>query len=237
MTALADEISERRTLRPTCDSPIHLAVTDRTPEGIAQLVLDSELVRTSSGCRDLVEETMATVAIRMAVPQNLNSLSVDKVVSFRRRHRDGVEAFQTGIQELLDDHGWPELFSSGDQGALESHLLGLYKERVQSGVEDVQEGLADLSIPTVLGVFVWTLPRSAWLTQFLPINPTSARCVNVAHACVSAIQHIRRARRSVRRLMTRMPLAAYLVQAGEELAPTGLVDRSLTKARRFTFGI
>ena len=90
MTFLANRIAEIDRIPVVTDDPIF------------QPLLSSTQLKKYSGQRDL-GETLASIVIESVVPENLESIPMSKIVSFREKYSDERHNFYNEINRLTKD--------------------------------------------------------------------------------------------------------------------------------------
>jgi hypothetical protein len=235
MTALAEQISAHRGLRPLTDETRdHLALSSFAPERLAQALLgDVDLVDAGPTPME-VESMMVSVAFKAVVPRNLSTLEPARILEFRDKYLPERSAFQQATADLLKGGEW--LKSIGDPAVLEQRLRDEYDKHWNTRLADLHERMRECGIDAVLGCFnvKAVLPAGmAMAVTGLALNPVAAGAAGLAVGVMSTL----RDRRKQALGALRASPVSYLYRMEQDLAPKDLWGWVRHGAQRFALGV
>ncbi|CAD5371121.1 conserved hypothetical protein [Rubrivivax sp. A210] len=235
MTALAEQISAHRGLRPLTDETRdHLALSSFTPERLAQALLgDVDLVDVGPTPME-VESLMVSVAFKAVVPSNLAALEPDKILEFRQKYLPERTAFQQATADLLKGGDW--LKSIDEPAVLEQRLRDEYDKLWSIRLKDLHEKMRDCGVDAVLGCFnvKSVLPAGiATAMAGLALNPVAAGAAGLA---VGVMSTLRDKRKEALGALRGSPVS-YLYRMEQDLAPKDVWGWVRHGAHRFALGV
>ena len=250
MAALAVEISNNAFLRPVADGSInHLSVCGCTVERLAQALLDDPMIHLvgKEAVKDYeIEEQMANIAIQTVVPDGIDNVPLDRIITFRKRYNEERLALQSYIHDSLSQMEWLQELRNPD--ALKLHLENQYERDLKPKIEKLRNRLASLGINTVLSAMNMRirLPRAVKLPAVIS-GVGKATAVGAAFAsspilagvgavAFSLIPVIKNAQKVARMEVNKSPVA-YLLFADEKLNPETVVEQIHQSARKFCFNV
>lgn len=96
MTALAESLAKQYGLHPVTDRPeAQLAVTGMAMDRLAELLLDDAELTPQEMSENEIEARLATLALSVVLPRDLDRVSVEQIIEVRRRYAGEFAAFQT----------------------------------------------------------------------------------------------------------------------------------------------
>ncbi|WP_406305067.1 DUF6236 family protein [Streptomyces sp. NBC_00885] len=209
--ALADELARQNGLEPTTDQvPAHLGVYEWDRDRISSTLL---------GAAPPVDPgdpvgTVGFLAVKLAVPRNLEDIPISKIVELRRKHATEFEAFEHAISEAADDLGQA---SRGvcDQKVLQAYVESEIRHRFDQPLKNLQGAMRGLKLGTALGIanLKFEIPALTLLgvAADRPLVMASAAAFGIASLCRSAAQ--------VRNEKLRGNPTAYLLRISGEFGP------------------
>ena len=192
MTALAEQISGERGLRPLTDETRdHLALSRLSTERLAHALLEDVSLVDAKPTESEIEQVLVSVAYRAVVPKDLARLNVDKVLAFRDKYPNERAKFQNAVTDLLKSCEW--LKSISDRHVLEERPRDEYDKIWAANLDELREKLADVGIDTMLSCFnlKGALPVGAVgaaTALALSLNPIAAGAAGVAFGAVPALR-------------------------------------------------
>jgi hypothetical protein len=149
MSMLADELAADGKLVPVSDDLIAYANCGAwTPDRLASVLLGQALVRSPQDQDWRVD--LATLALRVAVPADLEAVPIDRIIKIRKRFGVELDAFRELIaatsQELAD-----ELDGITNSAILKAYLEESVARRFERPLEELRRAMRSLGVETTLG--------------------------------------------------------------------------------------
>lgn len=142
MTCLANRMAERRALHVVTDNPIY-----------QPLIRGIQLDRW--GGRPDKAHALASLAIETAVPENIESVPIERIVEFRRRHNDERHRFYEGVRALAKD------IPTIDEPDAFRDCLNYHKKTIDEAVKDLRLSLTSVGIGCATALFGLSVPSWA----------------------------------------------------------------------------
>jgi hypothetical protein len=237
MTALAEELSDQKGLRPLTDETRdHIALSGLSHERLAHALLADVLLVDSAPTATEIESVLVSVAFQAVVPEDLPSLSVDKVLQFRDKYPNERAQFQGAVAQLLESREW--LRSIDDRGVLEDRLHDEYDKHWAANLRQLKESLKSIGINSFIGCFSLksTLPTAVLAGQAalgVSLDPIAAATAAIA---LGAIPVIRDKRKEARDALQGSPVS-YLYRMEQNLEPKKLWGRVKQGALQFALNV
>jgi Family of unknown function (DUF6236) len=239
MGALAQRMAEVQRCQLLSDEPRnHIAASGLSVERLGQALLD--LTPLPLG-REEVESEMAIVALRMALPDSLRDVPLERLIEFRRRHREELNAFQRFVAGLSSPDGpLGNLPTVRDPRMLKAQLEAYYERRFEpdlSRLRDAFRGIGVNLIDSTLGISLpSTIPiESSVAAAGVHTSPFHALFAAAALG-VGLLKVARKGRASARSVVAESPIS-FLMFAGEELTPQSLFRQLQLQARHVALGV
>ena len=249
MAALAEEVAAVNRFSPTTQNTIdHVAVLGWGLDRIAAALLGNRrlLSNPSSGSTDHgsdrrhlhpavdpeVPATLAVIAIRVLLPKDPTSLTVDKVVWIRRRFGQELFRFQEFIQTFAAEHLANLNEVEADPNAVRAHLEVTYEHQLKPMVNDLRRALRGQAIDTIEAAMGTSVTMPAALNAIPADNPLTA-----AAAFALNLVPVLRARRLTAQQVYRNSPVGYLFRLEQELQPHALIGRIGQRVRSFVIGV
>jgi len=233
MTALAEQLSGERGLRPLTDETRdHMALSGLSPERLAHALLQDVSLVDAKPTATEIETMLVSVAFRAVVPKDLAGLSVGKVLAFRDKYPNERASFQSAVADLLKSREW--LKSISDPHVLEQRLHDEYDKLWAAKLKELREKLADVGIDTMFSCFNLkaTLPAGAAgaaAAFALPLNPIAA---GTAALALGVIPALRDKRKAAKEALKASPVS-YLYRMEQDLKPMDLWSRVKQRSLQF----
>ncbi len=142
MMALAQTMAKRRGLPIVTDEPAFQGL-------IRGIQFDTRDPRTDKA------HALASLVIKTAVPDNIESVPIDRIVQFRRRHDSERHRFYAALQGVAQD------IPSIDEPEAFEDCLNHHKKSIDDAVKDLRLSLTDVGIGSTIGLFGLSLPSWA----------------------------------------------------------------------------
>ena len=233
MTALAEELSSERGLRPlTDDERDHVALSGLTTARLAQALLgDVALVNATKSATE-IESTLVLLAFQAVIPKDLSQLSVEKVLEFREKYPEERAKFQKGVAELAGSRTW--LQSISDRRVLKERLREEVQKEWSVKVTELDEKMHSLGIDTVLGCFNLSTALPATAVAALGVftavlNPIAAGTAALALGAIPVLRDKQKAAKEALKTSD----VAYLYRMEHDLQPRDLWNRVKGHLRDF----
>lgn len=237
MTALAEQLSAERGLRPLTDQTRdHLALSDLSTERLAHALLeDVSLVGVGPTATE-IETTLVSIAFRAVVPKDLGALSIDKILAFRDKYPNERTSFQNAVADLLKSREW--LKSITDPHVLEQRLRDEYDKVWDVKLRELSEKLTEVGIDTMFSCFNLkaALPAAAVgaaAALALPLNPIAAGTAGLALAAIPSLRDKRKAAREA----LKASQVSYLYRMEQDLKPLDLWSKIKKRSLQFALDI
>ena len=237
MTALAEQLSGERGLRPLTDeSRDHLALSGLSTERLAHALLEDVSLVDSKPTATEIETVLVSVAFRAIVPKNLAGLSVDKILRFRDKYPNERASFQNSVEDFLKSREW--LKSIVDPNVLEERLREEYEKVWAMKLEDLREKLSEVGIDTFFSCFNLksALPTGAMgaaAALALPLEPISAGATGIALGAIPALRDKQKAAKGALRTSE----VSFLYRIEQDLKPMDLWSWVKQRSREFALNI
>ncbi len=164
MTALAEEMAPAIGARPVVDNAIdHVSVSGLTLERLIDLLFGPDKAKSDSAWSKWwlfrgthaqasakreatrqaveIEQAMATLAFRYAVPANPESIPVGKIIDFRNGFKEERGLFQTEVTKIAKELDYLQEVKDADD--FSRHLKNEYEKRLKPRVERLEKGMRD----------------------------------------------------------------------------------------------
>jgi len=236
MTALAEQISGERGLRPLTDETRdHMALSGLSTERLAHALLEDVSLVDATATGTEIETMLVSVAFRAVVPKDLAGLSVDKVLAFRDKYPHERASFQNSVADLLKSRDW--LKSISDPIVLEQRLRDEYEKTWDAKLKELHEKLTEVGIDTIFSCFnlkaaLPAVATSAIATAGLSLNPIAAGTAGLALGIIPAL---RDKRKSAKEALNASPVS-YLYRMEQDLKPMDLWGWVKHRASQFVLG-
>lgn len=160
MIFLAKTMAGERSLSVVTDNPayqplIHQPLSLGIQPGISEAKMDKGFV-------------LASFAIQSVAPKDLNSVTIDQIISFREKHDAERRSFRGKVIDLakdLDKVDHPE--------AIRDYLNDKQKI-INDGVKSLEDGLRSVNIDCVRNLFALSVPAwvgASWAVPLIAANP------------------------------------------------------------------
>ena len=149
MTYLANNIAESRGLPIVTDSPIYQPFIR-----VAQS--DNSQRRIDAG------HALASIVIKTAVPQQIEDISIKKVIQFRNKHNDERHQFYEGIRNLVKD--FPRI---DDSNSLQD-CLNHHQKSIDNALKNLKLSFKSVGISCTTGLLGLSIP--SWASKFASLN-------------------------------------------------------------------
>lgn len=153
MTCLANQMAESRGLPIITDDPVYQPLI-RTLQRVSRY---EYVQRANAG------HALASMVIESAIPENINSVSTQQVIRFRRKHDDERRKFYNAINNLARDI--PKIQESDAF----TDCLNHHKRTIDDAVDDLRDSLMGIGIKCATGLLGLSLP--SWTTNLIQIKP------------------------------------------------------------------
>jgi len=168
MTCLANKMAENRELPIVTDDPVY-----------QPLIRSFQHDRYTWRQRKDTGHSLASLVIRTAIPKNIESVSIQKIVEFRQKHDDERHRFYEAICSLAEDI--PEI---NEPDAFRD-CLDYHKRTIDEAIKDLKLSLADVGIGCVTGLLGLSLP--SWASNLAKMEPGLAvQIASGALVCLAA---------------------------------------------------
>lgn len=235
MVALTEDMARRRRFSPVAEESLsHMAITGCTVEHLASVLLGDGTVPAaiSGGPSDNeVEERLGTLALSTVVPADLDAVPVDKIIAFRERHRDEVQAFHSRLRDMVTAMG--SLQDVDDPVAVQAYVDVQYAQ-LKSELDAVRKSLRSARIDTVMGamnVQVALPPIAVAGGALLTANPLGLIAAGAGAVAYTILRILRDSWKNTQETVNKQPLA-YLLSAERGLVPVALTEQIQRQARR-----
>jgi hypothetical protein len=231
MTVLADAMAGK-VYQPTTDHiRNHFAVMGGNMQHIKEVLLPSKS-KCHAGMKTLDTSRVAMFAIQMAVPKNIEAVSVKDLLRFRKSYKDEVAEFRKDVTSFVHDHQVMSSFVSRPQD-LQRALEEAYHNKLEKKLNEVDAIVRKTWHETafaMLYVSPMALVGKAIPTFFGLEEPISTTIAAIALAGIPVVRQKRK------ELKSQIGPAAYLLHAKESFAPTSTRTVSFKKwTRNFFF--
>ncbi|MFM9707864.1 DUF6236 family protein [Streptomyces galilaeus] len=210
--ALVDELARQNGLEPTTDQlPAHLGAYEWDRGRISSTLLAAEPA-TESG--DPVG-AVGLLAVKLAVPTNLEDIPISKIVELRRRHATEFDAFAHVISEVADDLE-RALRDVRDHTVLQAYAESEVQHRFDQPLRDLQGAMRGLKLGTAFGIANLKFEIPAALTL---LGVAADRPLVMASAAAFGLASLYRSSSQSREEKLRGNPAAYLLRISGEFGP------------------
>jgi len=146
---LAEEVARQNLLSPTTDHTLaycasHGWTTERVKEA---LLPDSAAYPVPNAA---IEGKLGLLAVQVALPRDLEQVSVQKIVQVRKHHGADFDAFCTALDSATKELG-SDLADIRDQVVLDAYLRQEVERRFKRPLQDLQSALKASRMDTFLG--------------------------------------------------------------------------------------
>lgn len=237
MTALAEQLSGERGLRPLTDeSRDHVALSGLSIERLAHALLGDVSLVDASPTATEIESVLVSVAFQAVVPKDPATLSVDKILAFREKYPTERATFQNAVTDLLKDREW--LKSIPDPKVLKERIQDEYDKIWAAKLKELREKLRGHGIDTILSCFNLkaTLPAGAVATAAalsLTLNPVAAGTAALAFGAIPAL---RDKQKGAQEALRASPVS-YLYRMEQNLKPMDMLSRVKQRSLEFALNI
>jgi hypothetical protein len=219
MATLADAVASHNNLVPTTDDPrMHSAVG--AIEQLTGLLFDAGY--------DPVREDPAGAYVHLAVaavlePRNPGTISIDKLIDFRKRHEAELRAFWGHVSGLADELARVAAVDNPELAQL--HLQDIYESQTKAMLRDLQRGLLSTGVDTVAGSMALKVNVSAASGTALGAAALAGGHVALGTASVAltVVPYFVTRARQVKAQQTASPVA-YLLAANRSLSGKNLLQ-------------
>ncbi|MBV9468463.1 MAG: hypothetical protein JO316_02965 [Abitibacteriaceae bacterium] len=237
MTALANEMA-RGNYQPVTDNPLHhYALMGDTVEHIAEALLPSkrslQKKNQPSGTMggDVVQ--VAMFAIETVIPRDIETLSVDEIIHFRKEHKDAMRHFRDNVEAFVQDQSLIKA-ASQDESKFQEALKRAYQAKIERHLNSLEAYFATLKKETVR-TLIFVSP-SACVTKGLPaigltLEPTSAFIGALAVSTYAVFQGKQKEAKK------QVGPSIYLLHLKERFQPTDRRTSISRWARHFFFRV
>lgn len=234
MTVLAGKAATWLNSSPITDVPLaHTAMVRQSPESVISTLLRTPEQKPRATADPV--QRIALLAIQSVVPRNLGLISVEQIVSFRRKHEDELSAFQEGVLAASVD------FESLEGDQIDSRILS---ERVREATAtrllkptvELEKALRSFGLDTARGVLTFQAPAlAAALATTVGVKVTSATGSATVGGLAAVATYVPAylVGDSRRRQQLRKEAGAsnYLLEIRRNLTPEGAIRRQLRSLR------
>lgn len=235
MTALADRLGGECGLAPLTDvARGHVLTGELKVERLAQALLgDVSLVGTGDIAE--VEATAFEIALRMAIPTNIEDVPVERILEFRRKSVAERARFRKYVDDFLGAREW--LADVRSRAMLEDRLRSEYETDLAPKVEELRSAMHDAGITTTLGAFAkrFVVPVGA-STLARALGLSVDPLLGVVSGAALAVAGVMQDRRKRTKGVLRHSPVAYLFRVEEELSPERLLRWVREESRIFMLG-
>lgn len=237
MTALAEQMSGERGLRPLTDEARdHVALSGLSTERLAHALLEDVSLVDAYPTATEIESVLVSVAFQAVVPKNPANLSVDKVLAFREKYPAERATFQVAVAGLLKDREW--LKSIPDPKVLEERLHDEYDKIWAANLNELRDKLHEIGIDTIVSCFNLkaTLPAGivgAAAAASLTLNPLAAGTAALALGAIPVLRDKQKAAREALQTSS----ASYLYRMEQDLKPMDLWNRIKQRSLQFALNV
>ena len=254
MTVLAKQMASSLQYTTLAEAEAeYLASIGQSVEEIARVFLDEPSLESSPTTPEQLETRLAFYALKTVLPKKPLP-SVDRLIKFRKAHRDELTAFQEGIRTLIAKNPWVSDTDSREQ--LQEHLTDLYVKHVEPKQRDLKKAIRSHGIETVNGIIsiragippavtgltnvaeriVSGVPLHSLIGLSNPIS-TEALIAGTAGGIALAVSSCMSAATKNIKAARKESMAAYLQDVEEDFSPTLSLTRAAATLRRFGLGV
>lgn len=145
LATLADAVASHNDLVPATDDPRMHSAVGAIGE-LTGLLFDAGY--------DPVREDLAGAYVHLAIaavlqPRNPDTIPLDKLIDFRKRHKDELRAFWGHVSGLADELARVAAVDNPELTQL--HLRDIYESQTKAMLRDLQRGLLSTGVDTVAG--------------------------------------------------------------------------------------
>ncbi|MFJ9721113.1 DUF6236 family protein [Streptomyces sp. NPDC101213] len=225
--ALTGEIARQGQFTPVTDQlNAHSAIGGWDSEGIVRVLLERPQ---DSIIEEEIVSMVGMMAVRIAVPADLDALPVSKIIKVRRRCRPEFDRFTQAVNETVADLR-EYLGSITPIEAANAHLHLEVDRRFAGPLEELRRAMKGLKVDTAFSAANLTFEAPAAVASvaggILADQPLAGATTGAAFA----IAGLRRNQtRESRALLAESPVA-YLLTLERDMKPDSLLKRSLAKA-------
>jgi len=210
MTCLANKMAEERGLPIVTDDPVY-----------QPLIRGFQHYSYRWRPRKDTSHALASLVIQTAVPKNIKSVSIQKIVRFRKKHDDERHRFYDAIGKLAKDIpniNEPDAFRD---------CLNHHKKSIDEATKDLKLSLVDVGIGCVTGLVGLSLP--SWASGLAQMEPNlGIQMASGALFCM-AVGVVITEGLNVYKSKRRSPWS-YVLSLERDLASDGLIRRLLRGA-------
>jgi hypothetical protein len=234
LAVLTSYVAKANRLIPTTDDPAaQLATGASTVEHIAEFLLNVRLsaANESRSKGPHAAERIAILAISTAVPKDLSSVPVEKIIKARKRYASEFDAFQAEVHAAARE--LKHLGSDANPTVLDAYLRDQVEARFARTKQELDRALRGLKIETAEAIISARLELPAVLaTAGVTLDQPVVTAVGgaVAVFTVGVAARRRRAKK-----LTPSP-ASYLLHVAKDVRPSSTISQAAAAIRRVGFG-
>lgn len=225
MSVLADDVATAHWVAPCTDQPGFVsAIGGWSMETVARLLLGPTWTAdTASVAPAASRESIAYMAIDMAVPREIRDVPVDRVIQFRLKHGDELAAFRQVVEVVVGE--LPQLGTEISPQIIDSYVRAAVSDKLDKPRRDLEKALKSSKLDTALrsiGVQVALPGLSAAGSAGIGVNPIVGGAIGAAVGFATVARERSKHKATLR---AQSPAANYLIEVDRSLTSSTLVRR------------